>query len=180
MKKDELVELLREVGASTAERVDPNLAARIKEQIPRPLLRQKGGMNTISIIIDLRVGKLAAAAVILLAMFLCAHFFSTRDWKSDNIVQNGKLVARYLLNGQYPAVENAPVAKSRYDYLRERGKEVVYYGDSIDPKDPNAILIHWKLRSNRYRVIFGDLSTRTVTAEELIAMQARMLRKKGK
>ena len=180
MKKDELGDLLNELAASTAESVDPSLGDSIKEQIPRPLLRQKGGMNTISIIIDLRVGKLAAAAVIVLAMILCAHFFSGRDWKSDNIVQNGKLVAKYLFSEKYAAAENAPVARSRYHYLREQGKEVVYYGDAIDPKDPNAILIHWKLHSNRYRVIFGDLSARTVTAEQLIEIQARMLRKKGK
>ena len=149
MKKDELVELLRELGASTAERADPSLAASIKEQIPRPLVRQKVGMNTISIIIDLRVGKLAAAAVILLAMFLCAHFFSSRYWRSDNIVQNGKLVAKYLLSGKYPAVENAPVVWSRYDYLREQGMEVVYYGDAIEAKDPNAMRRTWRVRRNR-------------------------------
>jgi len=179
MKKDELPELLNELTQLTTEQVDPTLAEAIKNRIPWSLLRQRGGIHTISIIIDLRVGKLAAAAVIILAMILCAHFFSSRDWKSDGIFQNGKMIAKYLLSGKYPAAESTPVARSRYYYLREQGKEAVYYGDVIDPKDPNAILIHWKLRKGRYKVLFADLTTKTVTAEQLISLQARMLQNKA-
>jgi hypothetical protein len=56
----------------------------------------------------------------------------------------------------------------------------VYYGDSVDPQDSDAVLIQWKLSDGEYRVIFGDLREKTVSAEELIRLQAKMLRKKAK
>jgi hypothetical protein len=56
----------------------------------------------------------------------------------------------------------------------------VYYGDSIDSKDSSAVLIQWKLDNGRYSVILGDLSVKTVNAEELIKLQAQMLQKKAK
>jgi hypothetical protein len=71
-------------------------------------------------------------------------------------------------------------AKSRYEYLVQTGKDVVYYGDSVDPQDNNAVLIQWKLSDGQYKVIFGDLREKTVSAEELIRLQARMLQKKAK
>jgi len=61
--------------------------------------------------------------------------------------------------------------------LLHKGKDVVYYGDSIDPDNSDALLLRWKLSEGKYKVIFGDLSAKTVTAEELIELQAQMLRK---
>jgi hypothetical protein len=56
----------------------------------------------------------------------------------------------------------------------------VYYGDNVDPRDGNAVLIQWKVSEGEYRVVFGDLREETVSAEELIRLQARMLQKKAK
>ena len=56
----------------------------------------------------------------------------------------------------------------------------MYYGDSIDPEDGDAVLVQWKLSDGRYRVILGDFRVRTVSAEELIKLQAQMLQKKAK
>jgi hypothetical protein len=71
-------------------------------------------------------------------------------------------------------------ARSRYEYLAQTGKDVVYYGDSVDPQDSNAVLMQWKLSDGEYRVVFGDLRERTVSAEELIRLQARMLQKRAR
>jgi hypothetical protein len=38
--------------------------------------------------------------------------------------------------------------------------------------------MYWKLANGRYKVIFGDLSAKTVNAEELIDLQSQMLRNK--
>ena len=62
------------------------------------------------------------------------------------------------------------------DSLMAQGREVVYYGDRVDPKDKMAILMHWKLSDDQYGVILGDLSARTVSSTTLIRLQARMLR----
>jgi len=56
----------------------------------------------------------------------------------------------------------------------------VYYGDVIDPADGNAVLMQWKLSDGSYRVIFADLREETISAEELIKLQAQMLQKKAK
>ena len=56
----------------------------------------------------------------------------------------------------------------------------MFYGDSIDTEDSNAVLMQWKLSDGEYGVMFGDLRTKTVGAEELIKLQARMLQKKKK
>ena len=75
---------------------------------------------------------------------------------------------------------NMSVGRSKYESLAEQGKQVWYYGDSIDPKDSEAVLVQWKLSDGRYRVIFADLSTEVVSAEESIELLSRMLQKKAK
>ena len=50
-------------------------------------------------------------------------------------------------------------------------KEPAYYGQSVTPKDSNMVLFRWKVSDNEYRVIFGDLSAKTVTAEELAKLE---------
>jgi len=75
---------------------------------------------------------------------------------------------------------SASAVKSRYEYLTQKGEDVVYYGDSIDPQDSGAVLMHWRLSDGNYRVVFGDLREKTVSAEELIGLQARILQKKTK
>jgi len=50
-------------------------------------------------------------------------------------------------------------------------KEPAYYGQSVTPKDSKMLLMRWKVSDNAYRVIFGDLSVKTVTAEELADLE---------
>jgi hypothetical protein len=54
-----------------------------------------------------------------------------------------------------------------YQKLIDGQREPVYYGEDIQPGDADKILLRWKLHDGQYRVIFGDLSAKTVTAEEL-------------
>jgi hypothetical protein len=56
----------------------------------------------------------------------------------------------------------------------------VFYGDSITPGDNSAILMQLKLPDGKYRVVFGDGSTKIVNAEELLELHSRMLLKKTK
>ena len=52
--------------------------------------------------------------------------------------------------------------------MAAQGREVVYYGDPVNLKDPCAILMHWKLSDDKYGVILGDLSARTISSKTLI------------
>jgi hypothetical protein len=180
VREEKLGKLLNELADATAEPVYPHLAEDIKHQIPQQLSPHRGGMDTVNIIIDLRISKLAAAAAIIVTMILFANFFGGQSPADGGIYQNGKLLLKYCLGDIGTNRSNVLTAKSRYEYLAQRVKDVVYYGDSVDPQDSNAVLIQWKLSDGQYKVIFGDLREKTVSAEELIRLQARMLQKKAK
>jgi len=64
--------------------------------------------------------------------------------------------------------------------LAAQGREVVFYGSQANLKDPCTVLMHWKLSDDRYGVIFGDMTARTVSARTLIMLQANMLRERAK
>ncbi|MHC4423744.1 MAG: hypothetical protein ACYSWR_03630 [Planctomycetota bacterium] len=174
MKEENLENLLNELAESTAEQVRPGLAEDIKQQIPHRLAAHRRGMDTVNIIIDLRISKLAAAAAIIIVMLLLASFFGGRD-STGGIYQESKLLVRYLLG---TGKNSALTVKLTYEHLVEQGIDVVYYGDSIDRQDSNAVLMQWKVSEGRYKVLFRDLREQEVSAEELIELQARMLQKK--
>ncbi|MFC1792907.1 outer membrane lipoprotein carrier protein LolA [Planctomycetota bacterium] len=54
-----------------------------------------------------------------------------------------------------------------YMALVEDQNEPVYYGETVGPEDTDAILLRWKVSDNEYRIIFGNLSVGSATAEEL-------------
>jgi hypothetical protein len=58
-----------------------------------------------------------------------------------------------------------------YMMLVQEKKEPVYYGESVGPDDAGAVLMRWKVSDNQYRIIFGDLSTLDVTADELVELE---------
>ena len=180
MREEKLEKLLNELADATTELVRPHLAEDIKHQIPQQLSPRRGGLDTVNIIIDLRIGKLAAAVAIIVTMILFANLHRSRSPEGDGILQDSKLLIKYCLGNIDTRRSNVLAAKSRYEHLAQRVEDVVYYGDSIDPEDSNAVLIQWKLSNGKYKVVFGDLREKTVSAEELIKLQARMLQKKAK
>jgi outer membrane lipoprotein-sorting protein len=58
-----------------------------------------------------------------------------------------------------------------YMMLMQEKKEPVYYGDTVTPEDTDAVLLRWKVSDNEYRIIFGDLSVGSATAEELSKLE---------
>jgi hypothetical protein len=179
MNEEKLEKLLNELAEATEETAPLYLAEEIKHQIPQRLLPHRGGMNSINIIIDLRISKLAAAAAIIVAMILFASFFGGQSQDGDGIYQSGKMLLKYCFGGTYTGGDAIlATARLKYEHLTQTGKDVVYYGDSVDSRDSNAVLIQWKLSDNEYRVVFGDLREATVSAEELIRLQSRMLQKR--
>jgi len=70
------------------------------------------------------------------------------------------------------ALQNILSAGTFYIQLTTAEKEAVYYGDSVTAEDVESVLLRWKISDGYYRVIFGDLKTMDVTAEELAELEA--------
>jgi len=177
MKEEKLIKRLNELAEQTAEPVRPGLAEDIKHHIPRQISPHRRGMDTINIIIDLRINKLAAAAIIIMALILLANFFSSRDSSGAGLLQDSKMLVSYLLRDRADGA-NLSAVKSRYEHLIQKSEQAVYYGDKADPQDRSAVLLQWKLPDGNYRVITGDLQEKTVSADELIELLSRMLQEK--
>jgi hypothetical protein len=62
-----------------------------------------------------------------------------------------------------------------YTGLVIEDKEPAYYGDQVTPEFPNAVLMRWREDDGLYKVIFGDLSTKKVTAGLLAELEATPL-----
>ncbi|MHC4533987.1 MAG: hypothetical protein ACYS6K_08545 [Planctomycetota bacterium] len=58
-----------------------------------------------------------------------------------------------------------------YVRLVQDKRDPVYYGKTVTPKDTDKVLLRWKLDNDQYRVIFGDLSIKNVTPQELAELE---------
>jgi hypothetical protein len=179
MTKRTVGALLRAFSERGIERPGPGLASRVKRRIPSRLIPHR--MDTINIIVDLRVNRLAAAAAIVIAMVLIGLFFGGRDAVGRQTVRDSKLFLKYTLGGERAC--RAEIVQGLSDFrddLEAQGREVVYYGPDVDLDDRYAVLMHWKLSDSEYGVILGDLSARTVAARTLIRLQSRMIEEGAK
>jgi hypothetical protein len=58
---------------------------------------------------------------------------------------------------------------------RDSEKDMAYYGQEVGPDDTNKVLLRWKLDNGQYRVIFGDLTTKDVSAQQLAEIEKTLL-----
>ncbi|MFZ2146677.1 MAG: hypothetical protein WAV28_05595 [Sedimentisphaerales bacterium] len=176
-KEEELKDLLNKLPDATTEPVRPGLAGDIKRQIPHRLSPHRVGIDTINIIIDLRINKLTAAAAIIITIVFCATFLGGRDSTGGGVLQDSMLLIKYL-----GAADKSDISagRSKYEHLLQRGEDVVWYGDQLDPKDSGAVLMQRSLADGTYEVMFIDGHEKQVTPEELIQLLTKMLQKKTK
>jgi len=62
-------------------------------------------------------------------------------------------------------------ASAFYDKLIREKKDVAYYGDKITVEDSGKVLMRWKISDDRYRVVFGNLTRKSVTPGELAELE---------
>jgi len=171
--EEKIEKLLSELAERAGQPVRQGLAEDIKNLIPSRIIPHT--MDTINIIIDLRVSKLAAAIVIVVTLILLVTLHGGADAAGDNIYRDGELLMKYVFGWGSASKSDMLAVRSKYECLVQEGIEAVYFGDKADLNDAESVLLQWKLPDGRYEVILGDLHKETVTAEELIALQARML-----
>jgi hypothetical protein len=177
MKEEKIHKLLSELGPRITETVRPGLGEEIKQRIPHRLSRHKIGWNTVNIIIDLRLSKSVAAAVIILTMILLLNLFGGRDSAGGGIFKDGMLLINYWRGSTENQVY---ISRSRYELLRNRDENVSWYGDSINVKDANAVLLQRKLPDGSYELTFTDGREKQVDSEQLVELLSRMLEKRTK
>ena len=175
MGKEELKELLNKLPDAMTEPVRPGLGEDIKRQIPHRLSPHRVGMDTINIIIDFRINKLAAAAAIIITIIFCATFLGGRDSTGGSVLQDSMLLIKYWGAAD---TSNISAGRSKYEHLLQRGEDVVWYGDRLNPKDSSAVLMHRKLTDGKYEVMFVNGGQKQVDADELIQLLTRMLQEK--
>jgi hypothetical protein len=179
MGTQKIEDLLRALAERGIERARPALGQEIKNRIPQRLIAHR--MDTINIIVDLRISRMAAAAAIILALVVIGSFLGGRDAVGRRMYQDGKLFLEYTLHGEDAGKAQVIDNLSRFrDDLIAQGREVVYYGNQVNLKDPYTIVMHWKIAEDKYGVILGDLSPRTVSAKTLIRLQDHMLQERMK
>jgi len=179
MNTSRIEELLRKLPGRAIERARSGLAVEIKERIPERLSPHR--MDTINIIVDLRISRLTAAAAIFLAVLVIGVFFGGREVLGHRTFEDGKLLLKYTLAGEKACRADVLSGLARFrDELVAQGKEVVYYEKNVNLSDRYAVVMHWKISDNEYGVILGDLSARTIPARTLIRLQARMLQERTK
>jgi hypothetical protein len=179
MGTHKIEDLLRALAEHGIERVRPGLGQEIKDRIPSRLIPHR--MDTINITVDLRISRLAAAAAIIVALVLIGGLFGGRDAVGRRMYEDSKLFLEYTLYGENAGKAQILGSLTQFrDDLVAQGREVVYYGNRANLKDPYAIVMHWKIADDKYGVILGDLSPRTVSAKTLIRLQDHMLQERAK
>ncbi|MHC4510719.1 MAG: hypothetical protein ACYTAO_17485 [Planctomycetota bacterium] len=177
MEDRKVHELLAELPRRWTEPVRPGLGEEIRQRIPHRLARHKIGWDTVNIIIDLRLSKSVAAAVIVVAMILLLNLFGDRDSSVRGLLRDGVLLVKYWGGA---GRNDISALRSKYEHLLGRGEQVKWYGDSIDTKDGRAMLMQQKLSDGTYVVTSVDGRERQVDSEELLDLLARMLQEKAK
>jgi outer membrane lipoprotein-sorting protein len=61
-----------------------------------------------------------------------------------------------------------------YAMLVQDKKEPAYYGNVVGPSDADKVLLRWKTGDNEYRVIYGNLTAETVSAEKLADLESKI------
>jgi hypothetical protein len=176
MKEGNVEQLLSELAARATEPVRPGLGQEIKERIPHRFTRHKIGWDTVNIIIDLRLNRSVAAAVIIVAVLLLLNVFGGRD-TSGGFFQDSMLLLRYWGGaGQ----NDVSTGRTKYEHLLQRGENVTWYGDWVNPADSDAVLMQQKLPAGKYIVTFVDGREVEVDSERLIELLSRTMQKKAK
>lgn len=176
MNQETLIETLKRLAEATEANPRAGLADEIKDHIPRRLIRHRVAWDTMNIVVDLRMSRMAAAAIILFSVFVFSCLFRLTDNSTSSLYEDSRILLKYGFAGENAGRSDLIESlREFYQDLTNQGRDVVFYGESADPKDRHSILMHWKLSNGEYRIIYNDLTARTVSSSALIRLQSRML-----
>ena len=70
---------------------------------------------------------------------------------------------------------NLQMALNYYNMLIVKNQSPAYYGKTVTPEFPHAVLMRWNIENDTYKVIFGDLMMKEVTETELEELESTPL-----
>jgi outer membrane lipoprotein-sorting protein len=107
--------------------------------------------------------------------------------KDSNNPTEAAMKLKEEIQGQMSKLPEEEMAKKIMDIMRpvqalgmfqialaQEKKEPVYYGDIVGPADADKVLLRWKLSDTEYRVIYGNLTAETVSAEKLAELESKL------
>jgi outer membrane lipoprotein-sorting protein len=102
------------------------------------------------------------------------------DVTRDELFKNAGLPARGLpsatdkeLLKTHGECMKATLGFATINTLQRKSRDAVYHGKTVGPEDKDKVLFRWKLNDGRFRVIFGDLHVKDVTAGEVKKLEAK-------
>lgn len=165
--EDNLVKILAQLRGRISETPPEDLADRIKARIPGRLMIDGSGSQPISVFINLRINRLAAAAIIVASLVVFYGLFG-RAQLEGGIVGTVRELFGWRQN-------EAASMMRLYQEQASKGIEVVFFEQNVNRQDPTLILMYWRLPEGDYRVIFSNGRVAVVSAETLIRLQASMI-----
>ncbi|MBN2454951.1 MAG: hypothetical protein JXB29_00200 [Sedimentisphaerales bacterium] len=95
--------------------------------------------------------------------------------RSNSLLKAKYYDAKQVIKGKEKELEEKTYdlffASAFYDKLVREKKDVAYYGDKITIEDSDKVLVRWKISDNQYRIVFGNLTRKTVTTKELVILE---------
>lgn len=102
------------------------------------------------------------------------------DVTRDKLFKNAGLPARGLppatdkeLLKTHVECMKAILGFATINTLQRNSRDAVYHGKTVEPEDKDKVLFRWKLNDGRFRIIFGDLHVKDVTAGEVKKLEAK-------
>jgi hypothetical protein len=73
---------------------------------------------------------------------------------------------------EYVKIQKAVRSFAMLNELYQENADVAYYGQTVEAKDKDKVLLRWQLDDGRYQVMYGDLRSETVSPERLRELEA--------
>ncbi|UCG48408.1 MAG: LamG domain-containing protein [Phycisphaerales bacterium] len=101
------------------------------------------------------------------------------EFQAAMITNFGHPMTEQLQSETIQKLMDLQMAGAYYTRLAWEAREMAYHGERVTADFPHAVLMRWKARDGVYKAVFGDLSVREVTPEELARLEAAPLNPKA-
>lgn len=92
---------------------------------------------------------------------------STRDKMLEMAGFNGGFDKDWLNDPKYQEIRESTGGFGRINVLQRQNPDIKYFGQTVGPKDSDKVLIYWQLDDGSYQVIYGDLRSDAVGADNI-------------